>query len=149
MLSKDNSRLRESEVYVTAKITFSFSMLMLLLTGCSSRSAGRTEIVFWAFGAEGEHVARLMPEFERLNPGISVRVQMIPWNAAHEKLLTAYAGNSLPDMCQLGNTWIPEFYMLNALENLRPWLSQSSSINDTSYFPGIWDTNVIDSLLYG
>jgi multiple sugar transport system substrate-binding protein len=74
---------------------------------------------------------------------------MIPWNAAHEKLLTAYASNSLPDMCQLGNTWIPEFTMLQALEQLSPWVRNSHAIAESSYFAGIWDTNVIDSVLYG
>jgi multiple sugar transport system substrate-binding protein len=124
----------------------------MILSGCASRSSAPAEIVFWAFGAEGEHVARLMPEFERENPGIRVRVQMIPWNAAHEKLLTAYAGNSLPDMCQLGNTWIPEFQMLKALENLTPMTRSPGLIpglSPSGYFSGIWDTNVIDSLVYG
>jgi multiple sugar transport system substrate-binding protein len=47
-----------------------------------------------------------------------VRVQQIPWSAAHEKLLTAYAGDSMPDAFQLGNTWIPEFVALRAIEPL-------------------------------
>lgn len=125
------------------------ALVCVLMIGCGASSDSRTEIVFWAMGAEGEHVAKLMPEFERRNPTVRVRVQMIPWNAAHEKLLTAYAGNSLPDMAQLGNTWIPEFHLLNALENLLPYLHRSTTINDTSYFAGIWDTNVIDSAVYG
>lgn len=120
-----------------------------ILVGCGSKTDGRTEVVFWALGAEGEHVATLMPEFERRNPTIRVRVQMIPFNAAHEKLLTAFAGTSLPDVSQLGNTWIPEFRILDALENLSPWLAQSHALRDSSYFAGIWDTNVIDSTLYG
>jgi multiple sugar transport system substrate-binding protein len=122
---------------------------LLLVAGCGRTNDKRAEIVFWAMGAEGEHVQKLMPEFERRSPDVKVRVQMIPWNAAHEKLLTAYAGHSLPDLCQLGNTWIPEFQILDAIENLSPRLAQSRSLHDTSYFPGIWDTNVIDSLLYG
>jgi multiple sugar transport system substrate-binding protein len=120
-----------------------------LLAGCTSHKPSSTELVFWAFGAEGEHVAKLMPAFEARNPDIHVRVQMIPWNAAHEKLLTAFAGQSLPDMCQMGNTWIPEFTVLNALEPLSPWVAQSRTVRDTSYFRGIWDTNVMDSTLYG
>lgn len=116
---------------------------------CNTERQERKVIIFWAMGAEGEHVAKLMPEFERRNPGIGVRVQMIPWNAAHEKLLTAYAGQSLPDMCQLGNTWVPEFQILRALENLNPWVAHSSAVNDTDYFGGIWDTNVLDSAVYG
>jgi multiple sugar transport system substrate-binding protein len=124
-------------------------LALLYAAGCGSRPGTGTEIVFWAFGQEGERVASMMPAFERRNPGITVRVQMIPWNAAHEKLLTAFAGRSLPDLCQLGNTWVPEFKILNAIEDLGPWVASSGSIRDSNYFPGIWDTNVVDSLLYG
>ena len=66
-------------------------------------------------GREGEAVRVLMGEFERRNPGVRVKVQQVPWSAAHEKLLTAYAGDALPDVFQLGNTWIPEFAALDAL----------------------------------
>jgi multiple sugar transport system substrate-binding protein len=120
----------------------------ILGSGCGVRR-DTTEVVFWALGAEGERVAAMMPEFERRYPEIKVRVQMIPWNAAHEKLLTAFAGQSLPDMCQLGNTWIPEFTVLNAIEDLGPWVASSQTVHDSSYFPGIWDTNTMDSVLYG
>ncbi|MGH7600884.1 MAG: sugar ABC transporter substrate-binding protein [bacterium] len=92
---------------------------------------------------------KLMPEFQRRHPDIEVKVQGIPWTAAHEKLLTAYAGNSLPDMCQLGNTWIPEFNLLNALENLDHWIDSSTVIKPQNYFPGIWETNVIASSAFG
>lgn len=134
---------------VRVAIALAAGAIVVGVIGCGTSSDPRTEIVFWAMGAEGEHVAKLMPEFERRHPHLKVRVQMIPWNAAHEKLLTAFAGNSLPDMAQLGNTWIPEFQLLNALENLTPYVEQSPAISETSYFAGIWDTNVLDSVLYG
>jgi multiple sugar transport system substrate-binding protein len=131
-------------------VAFAAAGCVVLVGGCGSRAdSSKTEIVFWAMGAEGENVQKLMPEFERRNPDILVRVQMIPWNAAHEKLLTGYAGQSLPDICQLGNTWIPEFQLLNAIEGLDSWIQHSTSIADSNYFPGIWDTNVLDSVVYG
>jgi len=126
-----------------------FILWTFLCAGCGGQTDKRTEIVFWAFGVEGENVAKLMPEFERRHPDIKVRVQMIPWNAAHEKLLTAFAGRSLPDMCQLGNTWVPEFRVLNAIEDLGPWVSHSTTVRDSNFFPGIWDTNILDTLLFG
>ena len=58
----------------------------------------RLTLDFWAFGREGEAVLALVDEFEAQNPDIQVRVQQIPWSAAHEKLLTAYAGDSMPDV---------------------------------------------------
>ena len=69
---------------IRGNLNFLYTLLSLFIcSGCGLTPEHRTEIVFWAMGAEGEHVAKLMPEFERLNPGITVRVQMIPWNAAH------------------------------------------------------------------
>jgi multiple sugar transport system substrate-binding protein len=124
-------------------------LLALAISACQSSSNSNTVIKFWAMGAEGEHVQKLMPEFQRRHPEIEVKVQGIPWIAAHEKLLTAYAGNSLPDMCQLGNTWIPEFNLLKALENLAGWIERSPVIAPENYFPGIWETNVIDRSAFG
>jgi ABC-type sugar transport system, periplasmic component len=100
-------------------------------------------------GREGEVVQALMREFERQHPGIRVRVQQIPWSAAHEKLLTAYAGEAMPDVFQLGNTWIPEFVALRALTPLDPWMKDSLTVAQEDFFPGIMQTNVIDGLIYG
>lgn len=116
--------------------------------GCSD-SSDRITIRFWVFGAEGDVVEQLLPEFERDNPDIRVRVQKIPWTAAHEKLLTAYASNSMPDVYQLGNTWIPEFYMLHSLGELDYRVDTSGIVDVDDYFEGIWATNVIDDRLFG
>jgi multiple sugar transport system substrate-binding protein len=122
----------------------------LAAAACGTADASSTATVrVWAFGREGEVVEQLMPEFERLNPGVRVEVQQIPWTAAHEKLLTAYVGDATPDVVPLGNTWVPEFVALGALEPLEPWLRRSSAVPKGDYFPGIWDTNVVDSVVYG
>ena len=118
------------------------------MTGCSAPPRD-TVVRFWAMGREGEVVTELLREFERTHPGIRVEVQQLPWTAAHEKLLTAFAGDATPDVCQLGNTWIPEFAALNALEPLGERVAASAVIDPRDYFPGIWDTNVVDGKLYG
>ena len=100
-------------------------------------------------GREGEVVQQLMPEFERRHPGIRVRVQQIPWSAAHEKLLTAFVGDAMPDVFQVGNTWIPELAALGALAPLDARLAASATARAADYFPGILDTNVIDGATYG
>jgi multiple sugar transport system substrate-binding protein len=100
-------------------------------------------------GREGEVVSQLIPEFERTHPGIKVRVQQIPWTAAHEKLLTAYVGDATPDIAMLGNTWVPEFVALDALESLDARVTASTDVIRDGYFPGIWNTNVVDGLTYG
>src|SRR3981081_2049034 len=83
---------------------------------CSSASAGnKTTLRIWAMGREGEVLSQLISGFEKEHPGIHVEVQQIPWTAAHEKLLTAYVGESTPDIAMLGNTWVPEFVAVNSL----------------------------------
>jgi len=124
--------------------------LLAVLGGCGG-DAGRDEVTvrFWGMGREGEVVAELVPEFERRNPGIRVQVQQIPWTAAHEKLLTAVVGGATPDVAQLGNTWVPELAALNALEDLGPRVEGSAAVDPADYFPGSWDTNVVDGRLRG
>jgi multiple sugar transport system substrate-binding protein len=127
------------------------TLSVVALAACHSASAGgkATDIEFWAFGREGEVLQTLMPEFEREHQGIHVRVQQIPWTAAHEKLLTAYVGNATPDLAQLGNTWIPEFVALKALLPLDSLAAASSEARASSSFPGIWRTNLVNGRLYG
>jgi multiple sugar transport system substrate-binding protein len=100
-------------------------------------------------GREGEVVTALLPEFERAHPTIRVKVQQLPWTAAHEKLLTAFAGDVTPDVCQLGNTWVSELVALGALEALDRYVDTSPTVEAPDYFPGIWDTNRVGGRLYG
>jgi multiple sugar transport system substrate-binding protein len=124
------------------------TVAVLLLAGCASSKDAHT-LTFWTFGREGEAVVTLLPAFEREHPDIHVKVQQLPLSAAHQKLLTAFAGDSTPDLCQLGNTWLPEFVALNALEPLQQRVATSTVIKPDDYFTHIWSTNVIDGALYG
>jgi len=122
--------------------------LLLASAGCE-RGKQETVLHFWAMGREAEIVGTLIPDFEREHPGVHVDVQQVAWTAAHEKLLTAYAADALPDLFQLGNTWMPEFAELHALEPLQPYVDRSREVDATDYFPGIWETNVVGDELYG
>jgi len=109
---------------------------------------------FWALGREGEVVQQLVPEFERRNPGTRVRVQQIPWSAAHEKLLTAYVGDAMPDVVQVGNTWLPELVALGAIapldavETIAPLANADLGPADDA-FAGITDAMTLDGVRYG
>jgi len=123
--------------------------LALLLAGCRDGSQGPEVLQFWALGSEAEVLTQLLPEFERTHPNIRVEVQQLAWSAAHEKLLTAVAGDATPDLCQLGNSWLPELVALKALAPLPDRLAQSQAISQADYFPGVWQTNTLDGVLFG
>lgn len=118
-----------------------------LAFGCVRSDPNAIEL--WAAGREGEVVAQLIPEFEAQQPGLHVRVQQMPWLGAHEKLLTSVVAESTPDLAPLGNTWIPEFAMIGALEALDARLARSGVIDERSYFAGAWGTSRFEGTQYG
>ncbi|KRG69185.1 sugar ABC transporter substrate-binding protein [Pseudoxanthomonas dokdonensis] len=123
-------------------------LLMAVLAACGDSNGQRQVVTFWVMGYEAEVVAQLIPEFERQNPDISVDLQPLPWLSAHEKLLTAFAGDALPDVVPLGNTWIAEFEALGALQPLDDYVASAADFNQPDFFPGVWDSGVVNGQVY-
>lgn len=124
------------------------SLGTILALGCTRAPETVTVIELWAAGREGEIVSSLTRDFEAEHPHLRVKVQQLPWSGAHEKLLTAVVGDSVPDVAQLGNTWIAEFATIGALEPLTERIERSK-LDARDYFPGIWETNRFQGELYG
>jgi multiple sugar transport system substrate-binding protein len=68
----------------------------------------------WAIDVEGENARELLPSFTQAT-GLPVDLQWLAWTAAHEKLLTAFAGESLPDVFMLSRDWVAEFTLIGAI----------------------------------
>jgi len=99
-------------------------------------------------GEEGKKLAQMVQQFEAENPDVQVTLQAIPWGAVHEKLITAVAGRTTPDVCQLGTTWVPEFAAIRALEPLRDYVKYSSYVQEEYFLPGAWKTCLFNGQLY-
>jgi len=81
----------------------------LPLGGCGA-SASRA-LTWWAMSTQGAVAPQLVSAFTAAT-GIAVDVQPLPWTAAHEKVLTAFAGGALPDILMVANDWLAELAML-------------------------------------
>ncbi len=123
--------------------------LLVLSSAACAGADDRAVVRFWAFGREGEEVRALVPEFERRNPDLKIQVEQVPWTAAHEKLLTAYVGDALPDAAQMGNTWIPEMTALSVLEPLGKRIARSKSVDRADWFEGVLRSNDVDGETWG
>jgi multiple sugar transport system substrate-binding protein len=132
----------------------------LALTGCGrdsdSSGAGNDEakkvtsgkatgdITVWALGAEGEKMGQIAAGFEKENPGAKVKVTVIPFDAAHDKISTAIAGKQTPDVSLVGTTWVSEFAASGSLDP-----TPTDLIDQGSFFDGSWSTTDVDGTSYG
>lgn len=86
------------------------------LAGCARARVPR-QLTMWAMGTLGENLPPLLVPFQRAT-GITVDLQSIAWTNAHEKLLTGFAGDSLPDVMMVNIYWLSELALLGAFAPL-------------------------------
>lgn len=121
-----------------------------LLGGCSNGSGeDNNTISVWAMGEEGKKLDELAKKFEEENPEIKVDVQAIPWENAHDKLLTAVASQKGPDVVQLGTTWVSEFADAGALLDLSEHMKDYPEFKSENYFDGAAQTMKYDDQIVG
>jgi multiple sugar transport system substrate-binding protein len=111
--------------------------LLSVLGGCGAQRDGA--LTMWAMGNEGANLPALLNSLA-LPAGVPpITVQQLPWTAAHEKLLTGFAGKSLPAIGQIGNSWIAEMAAIGAIA---PVPASASGLLDDQ-FTAVADTNRI------
>ncbi len=114
--------------------------------------AGPVTISFWnAYNAQAEepYVEKtLIPAFEASHPDIKVQPVNIPYDQFHQKLLTAIAGGTAPDVARLDIIWVPEFANLGALVPLDQSMSDFNTYKG-AVFPGPLSTTSYQGHYYG
>lgn len=126
---------------------------VMLFAGCSSgKDSGSVDkkeaLKVWGMGDEIKYLSEVSEDFTK-QTGIEVNVQAIPWSSAHDKLLTAVASKSGPDVLQLGTTWMPEFQAAGALTDMGPYIEKYPSLANDNFFEGSVKTNIYDNKNYG
>ncbi|MFB6981413.1 sugar ABC transporter substrate-binding protein [Streptomyces scopuliridis] len=101
-------------------------------------------LTVWAMGAEGEKLADVAKEYEKANPHITVKVTPISWEVAHQKLVSAAAAGTLPDVTQMGGTYMGEFAELGVLEPV-----DTATFKKDDFFPAAWKQGEVDGKVYG
>ncbi|HEX7188218.1 MAG TPA: extracellular solute-binding protein, partial [Actinomycetes bacterium] len=102
------------------------------------------DITVWALGAEGDKLGEIAADFEAANPKSKVNITVIPFDAAHNKIATAIAGNKTPDVSLVGSTWVSEFAASGALD-----ATPTDLIDPSAFFEGAWGTTDVDGTSFG
>lgn len=111
---------------------------MPLASGLSACGRADSRLDFWAMGNEAAALPALLDKVG--GPLASkLTIQPLPWSSAHEKLLTGFAGGSLPTLSQIGNSWVAELAAIGAIE---PVPARFANLLDDQ-FAAVLDTNRI------
>ena len=81
---------------------------------------------------------RLAEEFTAENPDITVNVDPLAWDVAHDRLITSVAGGEGPDVSQMGTTWMGEFASIGASAPV------PDDVDLDAFYEGASDTAIVD-----
>lgn len=106
-----------------------------VLSACSGGSDNESEgssntITVWTMSQD---LDGFVTEYED-ETGVTVDVQAIPWENAHDKLLTAVASGKGPDVLQIGTTWVAEFGEAGTFLDLTDHLSDYENLSSDNFF---------------
>lgn len=145
-----HSFLKQLGLFLIPSVIFFYNPSLAFSTRFPGLTSSDSKtLTVWAMGEEGLRISIMARKFENENPGVTIKTQAIPWDAAHEKLLTSVVGGLPPDISQMGTTWMAEFATLNAFEPLEPYIQQSKIIQKDKFFEGSWNTGVVNHTVYG
>ncbi|MEU5955740.1 sugar ABC transporter substrate-binding protein [Streptomyces sp. NPDC047525] len=120
------------------------------VTACGSSAGGevaadkKQTLTVWAMGAEGEKLVDVAKEYEKANPNITVKVTPVGWDVAHQKLVAAAAAGKMPDVAQMGGSYMGEFAELGVLEPV-----DTKTFDEKDFFPAGWQQGEVEGEAYG
>ena len=93
-----------------------------------------------------EYVKALQEEFTK-HTGATLKVEVQPWDGAHDKFVTAMAGGTGPDVAEIGTTWTPEFADAGGLDDLTEDVKKAGI--DSDLVDALKEAGTLDGKLYG
>lgn len=122
----------------------------LALTACGGSGGdgvgadAKQTLTVWAMGTEGEKLADVAAAYHKAHPHVTVKVTPVGWDVAHQKLVAASAAGQLPDVMQMGSSYLGEFADMGALEPV-----DTKVFHKGDFFPAAWDQTTYDGASYG
>ncbi|MGD8628975.1 MAG: extracellular solute-binding protein, partial [bacterium] len=112
----------------------------LVIFSCSSD--GGTQLVFWQFQRQ-DLMNDLIADFEAANPDIKVKMETLTWQSGYEKIIMAYASGQLPDLLEVGSTWMPKLQAEGAVSDI------TDLTRDLEPHLMMWDLSTFAGRRYG
>src|SRR5262245_61356140 len=135
-------------IFAAAALVAALAVVAVGATGASGRSSANTLTVWLQVDAQSgwpEVVAAANAQFKAQNPGWDVDVQYQTWPTHLAKFDATLAGNSAPDVIEMGNTEMTKYMAAGAFQDL----SSISFPNKSTWLGGLAKSGQYGGKIYG
>lgn len=95
---------------------------------------------------ENDIFLELVQNYMKQNPNVKIKVQHIPYGGHRNKILTALATRTTPDIARIDNAWIPKLAPRNAILTLDEFGAKEYG---AQIIPAAFQTCLYDGKVYG
>jgi multiple sugar transport system substrate-binding protein len=106
----------------------------------SAASLAGTKLTVWTMEDQAKFEALIKPFEDKT--GVAVKVVAVPWDGIADKLTTAVASGSGPDVTQVGLSLLPTFNAAGALLDLTPYLADHPALADSNFPSAVSSKNL-------
>ncbi len=137
-------------VFTASALVLAF-IAALSLSGCNPKKEGvvskegKTVVDMWVMPNSLEPVGdlqKILDQFEKENPDVKVKITSVDWGAAWTKITTAATSGDVPDITQLGSTWVGSISSMKALLDLSDRMQEIGG--GDIFVPVAWGTHGIE-----
>src|ERR671918_926513 len=136
--------------FAAASVVAVLAVLAVGATGASGGKSAETLTVWLQVDAQSgwpEVVAAANAQFKAANPGWDVDVQYQTWGTHLQKFDATLAGNSAPDVIEMGNTEMTKYMAAGAFQDLTS--DRGSFPNSATWLEGLAASGRFGGKLYG
>ncbi|MGW5721040.1 sugar ABC transporter substrate-binding protein [Amycolatopsis sp. NPDC003865] len=115
-------------------------------SGAPAQLSGTVTVWLMTGSAPSTLTDALNKEFETAHPGVKVKYEIQQWDGIQQKLTTALAGGTPPDVIEVGNTQTPAFASQGVLTDLS---GDKDGFNGAQWLKGLAASGEYDGKTYG
>ncbi len=129
-----------------------FSLLLLIVIafaafGCAPgpKKSEKITLKMWVMPNSLEPVKDLedvLKPFLLKHPDLELKIVAVDWGAAWPKITTAATSGDVPDIVQLGSTWVGTISSMNALWDMKPKVGELGG--EDAFVPAAWQSSGLE-----
>jgi multiple sugar transport system substrate-binding protein len=137
---------------LVAPVFLTLAIVLILVSGCAKNAQQETpkaadgvvEVEMWVMPNSLEPIGdleKILQAFYIENPNIRVKITSVDWGAAWTKITTAATSGDVPDLVQVGSTWVGSISSMKALLDVSDRIPEVGG--EDIFIPVAWSTSGI------